>query len=120
MESYYEIFKIFCIAEQIFEKKETETCYNKIWSTRGNSKLANFLKLKNENEECTKRGVAGGLSELIYFLEICLYLFFCFFLIIILFFYLFLLAFYFRILILYTTDFNPRINKDIFIYSYIH
>ena len=25
----------------------------------------------------------------------------------------FLLAFYFRILILYTTDFNPTINKDI-------
>ena len=28
------------------------------------------------------------------------------------FFYLFILAFYFRILILHTTDFNPRINKD--------
>ena len=27
----------------------------------------------------------------------------------------FLLAFYFRILILYTTDFNPRINTDIII-----
>ena len=27
----------------------------------------------------------------------------------------FLLAFYFTILILYTTDFNPRINKDIII-----
>ena len=24
-----------------------------------------------------------------------------------------LLAFYFRILVLYTTDFNPRINKDV-------
>ena len=31
------------------------------------------------------------------------------------FFYLFLLAFYFRILILYTTDFNPRINREIII-----
>ena len=31
------------------------------------------------------------------------------------FFYLFLLAFYFRILILYTTNFNSRINKDIII-----
>ena len=30
-----------------------------------------------------------------------------------LFFYLFLLAFYFTVLFLYTTDFNPRINKDI-------
>ena len=30
-------------------------------------------------------------------------------------FYLFLLAFYFRILILYTTDFNPKMNKDIII-----
>ena len=29
------------------------------------------------------------------------------------FFYLFILPFYFRVLILYTTDFNPRINKDI-------
>ena len=35
--------------------------------------------------------------------------------IIILFFYLFLLPFYFRILILYTTDFNQRINKDVII-----
>ena len=35
--------------------------------------------------------------------------------IIILFFYLFLLPFYFRILVLYTTDFNQSINKDIII-----
>ena len=35
--------------------------------------------------------------------------------IIILFFYLFLLPFYFRILILYTTDLNQRINKDVII-----
>ena len=35
--------------------------------------------------------------------------------IIILFFYLFLLPFYFRILILYTTDFNQRINKYVII-----
>ena len=33
-------------------------------------------------------------------------------------FYLFLLAFYFRILILYTTDFNPKINKGIILYIY--
>ena len=75
-----EIFKIFCIAEQIFEKKKRQKHvlikYGQLEETR---KLANFLKLKNENAECTKRGVAGGLSELIYFLEICLYLFFVFF-----------------------------------------
>ena len=32
----------------------------------------------------------------------------------------FLLAFYFRILILYTTNFNPRINKDIIIIFHIY
>ena len=37
------------------------------------------------------------------------YVFFSF-----IFLYLFLLAFYFRTLILYTTNFNPRINKDIY------
>ena len=36
-------------------------------------------------------------------------------LLLLLLFYLFLLAFYFRILILYTTDFNPKMNKDIII-----
>ena len=56
----------------------------------------------------------GGLSELIYFLEMVYVSFF--FLIIILFFYLFVLAFYFRILIYYTTDFNPTIDKDIIIW----
>ena len=39
-----------------------------------------------------------------------LFLFFIFFI-----FYLFLLVFYFRILFLYITDFNPKINKDIII-----
>ena len=34
-------------------------------------------------------------------------------------FYLFLLAFYFRTLILYTTDFDPRINKDIIIIKWV-
>ena len=43
--------------------------------------------------------------------------FFLFFLF--LFFYLFLLAFYFRTLILYTTDFDPRINKDIIIIKWV-
>ena len=36
-----------------------------------------------------------------------------------LFFYLFLLAFYFRTLILYTTDFDPRIHKDIIIIKWV-
>ena len=45
----------------------------------------------------------AGLSYLIRFLEtVCV-------------FYFFLLAFYFKILILYTADINPRINKDIII-----
>ena len=43
--------------------------------------------------------------------------FFLFFLF--LFFYLFLLAFYFITLILYTTDFDPRINKDIIIIKWV-
>ena len=48
--------------------------------------------------ECTKRRVMGGLDPLFFRDNLSLY---------------FLLAFYFRILILYTTDFNPTINKDI-------
>ena len=58
--------------------------------------------------ECTKRRVVGGLSDLIGFSE-TVYVGFL---------YLFLLAFYFRILILYTTDFNPKINKGIILYIY--
>ena len=50
----------------------------------------------------TKRRVVGGLTDLIRFLE-TVYIFY------------FLLAFYFRILFLHTTDFNPRIYKDIII-----
>ena len=42
----------------------------------------------------------------------------CFFIIYFIVFYLFWLAFYFRILILYTIDFNVRINKDIIITLY--
>ena len=34
-------------------------------------------------------------------------------------FFIFLLAFYFKILILYTADINPRINKDIIIITVI-
>ena len=46
-----------------------------------------------------KEKVVGGLSDLIRFLETVSTLFFTY-------------IFIFRILILYTTDFNPRINKD--------
>ena len=42
--------------------------------------------------------------------RLCSFLFFIFFI-----FCLFLLVFYFRILFLYITDFNPKINKDIII-----
>ena len=49
-----------------------------------------------------EKGVVGGLSDLILFLE-TVYISY------------FLLAFYFRILILYTTVFKPKINKDVII-----
>ena len=47
--------------------------------------------------ECTKKKVVTGLLDLVHFSDT----------------FYFLLAFYFRILCSYTTDFNPRINKDI-------
>ena len=62
---------------------------------------------QNTQREGNGRAV-GGPPDLIRFLETVF-----FFLIIIIFFYLFLLGFYVRILILYTPDFTPRINKDI-------
>ena len=58
-------------------------------------------------EDCTKRRVVGGPSNMIRFSEV-VYIFY------------FLLPFYLRILFLYTTDFNPRINKDIIIYNITH
>ena len=50
-----------------------------------------------------EKGVVGGLSDLIRFFRNGLYFLF------------FTCIFIFRILILYTTDFNLRINKDIII-----
>ena len=47
--------------------------------------------------ECTKRKAVRGLLDLTHFSDT----------------FYFLLAFYFRILFSYTTDFNPRINKDV-------
>ena len=47
--------------------------------------------------ECTKKKVVRGLLDLAHFSDT----------------FYFLLAFYFRILFSYTTDFNPRINKDV-------
>ena len=50
--------------------------------------------------------IKRGLSDLIRFLE-TVYVYF-------------LSAFYFRILILYITDFNPKINKDYYYYYYYY
>ena len=64
-------------------------------------------------EECTEKRLVGGLSDLIRFLVTeTVYVF----LLLLFIFCLFLLTFYLRVLILYTTDFNPRINKDIILY----
>ena len=49
-----EVFEVFCIAEQILKKKQTETCSNKYGQLIGKAvleetdELANFPKLKNE------------------------------------------------------------------------